>query len=392
MDRIPGHVPLSGGWEGEIYRNWNFPPDVIESWNSLARNTGDLGLFLGYGWFKAFWQAFGKSRELFVVVLKKEGLIKAIFPCCMIAGPENGRWRVASLTNDHTCHYDFMIEPDVRQDAISSFIQLLRRVVPDREITFEYMPASGQNVISFIRGLHRDWIPVHMGHGPWAPWLEVSGDWDRFFGSLPRKLRENLKRYRKKAEENGKLQFEVIRQDQRVDEILDVLFEIEYGSWKGVGGTAIKSDTEVESFYRRLAHWAVRENGLFMFLLKLDGRLIAGSFCLSLGKTVFGLKLGHDRSFDTFSPGSLLQAEIVKYLCTMPEFSVYNFLGACDPWKMRWTSLCGESSSIRVYPKSLGGWGRYFLRYGWKIPLKRLRAIRLAMDGTNQSEGCDNVE
>ena len=165
------------------------------------------------------------------------------------------------------------------------------------------------------------------------------------------------------------------------------MFEIEFRSWKGKEGTAIKSDPEVKSFYRDLTHWAMGENCLLLFLLKLDGLPIAGSFCLSSGKTVFLLKPGYDESFSSLSPGSLLQAEILKYLFALPEIAVYNFLGACDRWKMEWTSSSGESSSVRVYPKSLRGWGQYCFRYGWKTTLKRLRVTRLVVDRKNQGEG-----
>jgi len=378
MDRRPDHIQLSGGWEGDVYRSWDFPPDVVESWNSLARAAGDWGVFIGYGWFEAFWRAFSQGREPFVVVLKKEGKVKAVFPCCTMTGSGNDPQKdpVSSLTNDHTCHYDFLIEPELRQDAIGCFIELWRRIAPDREITCEYMPAFGQNGISFVQGLHKARIPVHTDDGPWAPWLKMSGNWDQFWEALPRKRRDNLKRRRKRAEEKGKLQFEAIRESRRLDEMLDVLFEIESRSWKGKEGTAIQSEPEVDRFYRRLAHWAMRENRLVLFLLKLDGRPMAGGYCLSSGGTVFLLKIGRDESFDAFSPGSLLQAEIIKYLFTRPEISVYNFLGACNSWKTEWTSQTSDYGRIMAYPKSLTGWSRYVRRYGWKNFLKRFQVAR----------------
>ena len=387
-------ISLPGGWEGEIYRHWNFPPEVIHSWRRLVRDYGDAGIFLSDGWFENWWNAFGESGQLLVLVLKKEGETRAIFPCRIksVPGDAGKRNVIGSMTNDHTCHYDFIIDPEVRKEALALFIRALRRITSDAEIMFEYMPSSGENVVAYIRALRRDWIPVHTSHGPWAPWVEVSGDWDRFLGALPGKLRNTLKRCRKHAEEKGKLEFEVIRQNQGLDEILDALFEIESRSWKGKEGTAIKSAPEIESFYRCLAHWAMEENRLFLFLLKLDGFPIAGSFCLSSRKTVFLLKVGHDEAFGQLSPGSLLQGEILKYLFMLPEISAYNFLGACDPWKIRWGSSPGESRSLRVYPKSLRGWSRYIVRYGWKIPLKRFRAIRLAKDRMDQIEGREDVK
>jgi CelD/BcsL family acetyltransferase involved in cellulose biosynthesis len=394
MNRSPEHFSLSEGWEGEVYHEWNFPQEVIEKWRSLATCQSDIGLFVSDGWFENWWSAFGSGEKLLVLVLKKKGETKAIFPCMIksATGDAGKPGLFGSLTNDHTCHYDFVIDRSVREEALSHFIKALSWIMSDGNITFEYLSLSGENGVSFLRALHRDWTPVHVDHGPWAPWLEVSGDWERFVGALPGRLRNTLKRCRKKAEEKGKLQFEVIRQSPRLDETLDALFEIECRSWKGKEGTAIKSDPEVEIFYRRLAHWAMRENSLYLFLLKLDGLPIAGSFCLSSGKTVFLLKPGYDESFGAFSPGSLLQAEILKYLFTLPEISVYNFLGACDRWKMEWTSASSKMGSIRVYSKSLKGWGWYFIHEGWKDQLKRFGRIRLVKGLRDRKKGREDAD
>lgn len=392
-NKIPATLSLSDGWVGHIYQHWNFPPEVIRSWRRLVLGYGDVSIFLSDGWFENWWNAFGGSDQLFVLVLTKNGEVKAIFPCLIKSTSCNGMKRsvIGSITNDHTCHYDFVIDPDGREDALSHFIGALRRIMSDAEVAFEYMPSSGENTVSYVSTLRRGRTPVHTSHGPWAPWIELSGDWNQFLEALPRKLRSNLKRRRKHAEEKGKLEFEVIRQSDGLDETLDALFEIEARSWKGKEGTAIKLDSEVECFYRRLAHWAMKENCLYIFLLKLDGLPIAGSICISSGKTVYLLKIGYDELFGKLSPGSLLQAETLKYLFMVPEIAVYNFLGACDRWKMEWTSSFGESSSLNIYPKSLKGWGRYFCRHGWKIPLRQLRAILPVMDRERKSEGREDA-
>ncbi|MBI3805583.1 MAG: GNAT family N-acetyltransferase [Nitrospirae bacterium] len=385
MNHVPNQISLPEGWEAEIYRDWNFPAEVIERWKTLAERQGDMGLFVGAGWFESWSKAFGSKEKLLIMILKKEGETKAIFPCCIDSSSEESPKRIGSLTNDHTCYYDFIIEAETREEALAHFMGVLRRLT-SHEVFFEYIPSSGENVNSFLRLLRHHWTPFHIYSGPWAPWLELSGDWERFSSALPGRLRNTLKRCRKKAEEKGKLQFEVIRESQQLDDILDVLFEIESRSWKGKGGTAMKSDPEAERFYRELAHWAMTEGCLFLFLLKLDGVPIAGSFCLSSGKTVFLLKPGYDDSFSALSPGSLLQAEVLKYLFMLPEISVYNFLGACDRWKTEWTSTAGNVGSLKVYPRSLNGWGRYVLKYGWKDLLKRSPAFRRAKNNIDSKE------
>lgn len=373
---MPDHIDMYGGWEGWIYSSWDFPREVIERWDALSLNYGDLSIFISYGWFRLWWKAFGKESTLFVVVLKSCGEIKAIFPCCIKPSPGNGSDFISSLSNAHTCHFDFIIDPDMRRRALSHFLEILHQRKPQALMHFEYLSKSGDNVISFTSELSCRRIPFHHYSQPWAPWLERTEDWAAFCNSLPGRLRNTLKRNRKKAEARGEFHFEIIERSGHLDKILDTVFDTEYRNWKGRAGTAIKCREEVEKFYRQLAHWAMEQNHLLLFLLKLNGIPVASDFCLRLGHTVFLLKPGYDESFHHLSPGNLLRLEVFKYLYRHPELSVYNFLGACEPWKMEWTQNSHEYGYLVVYPKSLKGWSRYMLRYGWKDFLKKFHTLR----------------
>lgn len=374
-------IQLMDGWEAVLYQRWTFPPDLVQAWNSLARDAGDLSVFVGYDWFDAFWRAFARGRELFVIVLTKDGVTKAIFPCSIMAAPADGLAQgvISSLTNYHTYHYDFLIEPKERQDAIPCFIQSLRRLAPNRIVVLECMPSSAPNISLFLRCLRRSGIPVHGYSRPFAPWVNVSGDWDAYYRALPSRLRNDLQRRRRRSEERGRLQFEVIQPADDLDRVLDVVFEVEYRSWKGRAGTAIKCQPEVEQFYRLLAVMATRESRLLLFLLKLDETPIAAYFCLSSAETVFMLKSGYDENFASLSPGTLLHQEIIKYLFGLPKIKVCNLMGTCDSWKMDWTPHSGEYSWLRVYPKTWIGWSLYASELG-RAYLKRVNFLRRAKD------------
>lgn len=374
MDTTTQHITLSEGWEAIIYREWEFPNEVIESWNSLVKYYGDIGIFISYGWFENWWKAFGKKGELFIVVLMKDKETKAIFPCS-IKNNGHGDY-IASLTNDHTCHYDFVIEPAVRQLSLSRFVQVLQKTYPNARSYFEYMETQGDNFISLTNELRSKRISAHKGSDPWSPWLRVSGDWMEFYNQLPGRLKNTLKRCRKKAEGQGKLRFEIIQQSEQLDRALNDLFEVEYKSWKGRDGTAIKCHKDVETFYRRFAHWSMQHNHLLLFMLKLDDTLIAADYCLYYGQTVFLLKPGYNESFGHIAPGNLLHSEVFKYLFESSQFTIYNFLGACEPWKMEWTSKTGNYGQIKVYPKTIKGRSLYAFECGWKDLLKEIPAAR----------------
>ncbi|TLY16730.1 MAG: GNAT family N-acetyltransferase [Nitrospirae bacterium] len=377
MNQISAPLWLSPIWSAEIYKQWDLPEEVTEKWNILARSAGEFGIFIGHGWFKNFWRSFGASGNLVLIVLKQDGVIRAIFPCCLKPNDDDSKLRsnIASLCNAHTPYYDFIIDPEIRQIALSYFRQVLRHIFPESKVVLDYLPAGGPNTDLLAHELWRNWSPVHISRSQWAPWMEVTGDWERLCCSLPSRLRNTLRRCWKKAEGKGRLRFEVFRDCDNVDTILKEFFNIEFRGWKGAQGTAIMCQDEVISFYRRLAYWANEGMHLLMFALRLDEVLIAAQLCLRFGGTVFLLKTAYDESYRTLSPGTLLQHEVLKYLFGVPEVRNYNFLGACDRWKMEWTNNCSVTSSMIAYPGSMRGWRDYAFEHGWKDVLRRVPAL-----------------
>lgn len=365
MTMQPTRISYGNGWIGEIYHEWNFSQEIVEQWDRIASEYGDKGIFINYGWFDCWWKAFGHARKLFVVVLQKNGGTEAVFPLCTDGN------NLTSITNAHTCHYDFIINPEIRQVAISMFIQLLEENVPNAQMYYELMTFNGENVILYFNELGCRRIPHHAYSQPWAPFLEVTGNWTEFYEKLPGRLRNTIRKNRKRAQIGGELRLEIIKSSEKIEDKLNIFFDIEYSSWKGRNGTAIRCNPEVETFYKLLSHWAAPRNQLLLFTLELNHTPISSYLCLSSGKTVFGIKLGYTESFSHITPGNLLFSEMFPYLFESSMISVFDFLGACDLWKMEWTEKSNNYGWLKVYPKSLTGWSRYIYQYGWKDLLKK---------------------
>src|SRR5579883_2126234 len=64
---------FEGGWAATVYRSWDFPDRILQAWDELAHQYGDIGIFLESGWFEQWWRAMGQKGELFVTVSSKPG-------------------------------------------------------------------------------------------------------------------------------------------------------------------------------------------------------------------------------------------------------------------------------------------------------------------------------
>lgn len=363
---------LDDGWTGDIYYEWNFHKEIVEQWNRIASQYGDNGIFINYSWFDCWWKAFGDGKKPFVVVLQKDNEIKAVFPLYTDGD------HLSSMTNSHTCHYDFIVDSEMRSEAISHLLHILQQGTRWKRVSLECTDESGENRQSLIRRLQISKAPFHIYSQPWAPWMEMPRDWENYVESLPGRLKNGIRRCIKKAEAKGRLQIEIIENSERIDDLLDIFFDLEFKNWKGRAGTAIRCEPEAGNFYRLLGHRAMQEGNLFLVLLRWNDSPIAASLCLKYGKTIFLLKPGYDEEFSYLSPGNVLQFKCLKSIFEKSDVSFYNFLGACDAWKMEWTSHFNRYGYIKVYPKSLGGWVAYSSKYGWRDLLKRSSMIRRA--------------
>jgi hypothetical protein len=361
------------GWQTAVYREWDFPQHVLAAWERLALAYGDLGIFLRAGWFKEWWLAMGRTGRLFVAVVEYEDQVKGIFPC-WIAPPG----RLQALADDF--HFDFLLTQDRREQTLDRFLDAVRGEHLPIPASISNFPATSSVAPLLEARLWTQRMPVGRFSGPWSPHLDLRlRTWAEYTAGLRTKLKSNINRRRRLAEKEGTVEFAVIRRPESLEALLTEIFAVEYNSWKGAEGTAIQCSDSTESLYRGAARWGMAEDRLYLFTLRFDGRMVAFDFCLAADNSIFLLKTGYDESFAKFSPGILLRYEALRHLFENTGFEMFDFLGPWYEWKKEWTNTGNTYTSFEIYPPTPAGWIAYFLKYGWKEPLKKSeRAVEFA--------------
>jgi CelD/BcsL family acetyltransferase involved in cellulose biosynthesis len=182
------------------------------------------------------------------------------------------------------------------------------------------------------------------------PFVDVSGDWSAYEERLARKQRKELRRVRRRLEDEG----EVSVQFERGIEALDEGLAIEGSGWKSSRGTAIASQPQAERFYREVARWAAARDWLVLAFLRLDGRALAFDLCLEAGGAQYVLKGGFDPSYRRFSPGALLTNDSLARAFES-DLRSYEFLGADDPYKLAWSDGVRERVRLQAFRRTPAG-------------------------------------
>jgi CelD/BcsL family acetyltransferase involved in cellulose biosynthesis len=150
-------------------------------------------------------------------------------------------------------------------------------------------------------------------------------------------LRKHLRRCRRQLTEMAKMEVVSSRNAAELPRLFHEFFELEASGWKGEAGegTAIRLHADLTRFYSGLTSRFGETGGCEINLLRLDGRNIAGQFCLVSGGTWYHLKIAYDESLHRYSPGFVLLEDVLTRLCSDPSIHTANFLTGAE-WADRW--------------------------------------------------------
>jgi CelD/BcsL family acetyltransferase involved in cellulose biosynthesis len=324
--------------------------DVVAEWDALCDSLG-VSSSLRPGWFSAYTESFGTGEPQLFTARRGDHLV-GVVPML------GGRAGLSSPTNWHTPEFDVIAEDEGA-----------------RSVLIEAMLDASSGKVDF--GFVRDGSPLLAEAGAAAqrrgyrtinrtletsPYIELDGDWEQFEAGMPSKRRADLRRRRRRLEEEGAYSFEVHDGTERLEELLDEGIAVEEAGWEGRDGIPIAAGEDTDGFYRRVGAWAAQGGYLRLYFLRLDAEAIAFAFCLLDPGSLAVLKIGFLPKYKRFAPGLLLTKEMIADSFAA-GLDTYEFLGNSEPYKMIWTDRCRDRVRLQAFPRNPSGTAGYI---AWK--------------------------
>lgn len=191
---------------------------------------------------------------------------------------------------------------------------------------------------------------------PACPFIEIEGTEDQASAGLPTRLRSDLRRASRKAEQIGPTSVEVHAPTTEHDlsPLWEEALKVEAAGWKGRGRSALEMNPQVGPFYRSYAARACEQGVLRVLFLKLGPETASMMIALEAEDRLWILKIGYDERFAACSPGMLLMHEALRYAARRGLRS-YEFLGTAADWTRRWTDRGRPMLKVLVCPFSVEG-------------------------------------
>ncbi len=132
--------------------------------------------------------------------------------------------------------------------------------------------------------------------------------------SMRGKHRKDLRRRRARLEETGPLSFERCGAGDDLDAWTAEFLALEASGWKGAAGTALRQDPAAARFFQEAVSRARAAGELQLFRFRHAGRTIAAAVSFCGGGVSYAFKIAYDEAFARFSPGVMVEIEIMRAL------------------------------------------------------------------------------
>lgn len=311
---------------------------IAPAWDRLVEQAGIDHPFLSHVWLSTWWKCFGARKEMYIILVKSGKELIAAAPMMIQQTRMYGLpvRRLESTYNFHTPRYDFLVKE--RSDEVYRAIWGAMSAAQGQwdVIVLEQVPSDSPTVSIFDNLAQTEgwftgrWTPTA------SPFIRLEPDYDAWYKRIKGTERYKLRRRLALLRELGPVDVEVITAPSEVSEAMEDGIRLEAAAWKREAGTAIDSDPNVREFYMRLAERAADLGLLKLTFLRVGAKRIAFDYVLAYKSALYGIKIGYDPSYHTYSPGHQLLTLSLKQAFT-EGFTEYDFLGGNDAWKLIWT-------------------------------------------------------
>lgn len=350
--------------EIRTYRSLDELETLRAKWEDLLESYPLATTFCTPEWLIPWWRSYGrnlgKDQELLVAGFFDEasrlvGLAPLSIARARVAPAFS--LRLLRLVGDGSHDSDNLDLP-VRPGFEASFAESLLHFLNNQRSLWDFcelntMPPQSPGANAVQQLLVRKKWTVAQNDRP-ASAIALPATWEEYLKQLSSKERGKIGLRSRRLEKKYEVRIRKCVEESELGSLLQTLYTLHGRHWglRGLPGT-LHSPAR-RQFYGELAPLLLRGNRLDLWVLEVNGTVVAAQFGLRHGTTVFSLQEGFDPDYSADSVGYVLRSQVLKQLIA-DGILRYDFLGGADESKLRWGAEPGKYLDLRfARPFSLG--------------------------------------
>lgn len=350
-----------------------------EEWRSLWDGASLAApVFGSFEWYRCWWKHFGGGeKSLFVIVVMDGDRPAAIAPLML----EKTRMRVVParivrfIENGNSLHNDFILAPGARRPLLEAIVSCLYEHRDRWDMAeFKNIPEDSENLPLLQQVAEQRGIICGTRPALDSPYIDISCEWEQFYATRTPRTRKTHRNLLNTIDKAGELRMVRLATDREYEAHRSAILDVAANSWTAQVGDSLATPRNCE-FFDDLARVAAERGWLDIWLLMLNGRLVAFEYHLRCNGRNHALRASFHEEFSHLSPGAVLDLLVMKELFhDHAETREYDLGGSFDPYKKKWTPALRKHKMIHMfkpvpYARMLHG-----IEYGIVPVLKRARA------------------
>lgn len=330
-----------------------------EPWTRLVDTSYHNTIFYKHEWFESWLKAYRGSYKLFVVISQKDRQLQSAMPLLKSRGQLYGLpiRRISFIGNSEVPHCGPIIDRSL--DFSTETRSLLKYVTATERdwdvLWLQKMVHNKQMVEPMVAYFRDQGYPALSRVVQYSPVLRIMTDWESYYTGKSQRFKKKIRNDRNRLKKQGEISVDKLTTPTSIQERMEDVFMVGHRSWKEVVNNAIGSSVRNRIFFKGLPEMIASErDGVILWTLSLDNKMIAFEYHIQENETLYALRGEFDEDYRAYSPGAVLDSEIVKHLFSN-GIKEYNMCGDSSPYKLRWTADTQAHQYVIVFNRTVYG-------------------------------------
>lgn len=290
-----------------------------EDWQRLYRECPQAGLFNSWYWNRLWWQHYGDTSELFIIVIRIDDIVQGIAPfyCCKTKALKllevatlrfigsGGDTSPDDLCVLHAAAHEHEVIVGVCQYVFESqaCMRLQLSDLDENSLLVNTLLSMGRS--------HRWGKPLKRYQHRHVDVLPASIT--SFEQGLSRNARKQRKRRRHRLYQVGDIQFKTCEHQSELPEAFNTLLRLHELRHESKGGSDSFQTQRYCNFHFSVMEAALANKELRLLELKIDGKTIGIEYAFLCRQVLSFFQTGFDPQYQQLSPGHLLMAYTIDH-------------------------------------------------------------------------------
>lgn len=339
--------------------------DIRIEWQELVRNAPTATPFQTFEWQSTWLRHFRRTKRPHLLAIREGNDLVGLMPLVRTIGP----WRTVRAMGCGASDY-------LHPLAMAGYEEQVAAAVADHVRELGKVDLIDLHQIRETQPLAERAAAKTKMEQATCLLLDLPDTYDAYLATLSKSLRYDVRRLEKSLFKEGRATVEQVTEDE-IGLGLDILFEQHKKRWKKRGQPGAFLGRS-QKFHHEWASQAIRQDWLWLGILRLDGDPIGAIYAMRLADTCYYYQAGFDPSKGSISPGTLLVAATIRR--SIDEgLAHFDFLRGDEPYKRRWKPQHELKNYRLLHARNLhlGGMGASWNQAGSRVEAR----IRARLEG-----------